>query len=109
MTPTTQAVGVGEYSRAEPLLRPRALVAGSTIGVVMPSTAPRPNRVARGVRALERAGFRVKLDTELDQPRRYHPPEDARRAERLMQMWSDPGIDALIAGTGGYGAVRTMQ
>src|SRR5688572_474846 len=72
------------------LLRPPALVKGDTIGVVAPSYAPRPGWLARGVRALERAGFGVILDPEIEQLRRFQRSEDERRAENFMGMWLDP-------------------
>jgi len=109
MTLTINALGDGKAAPAATLLRPRALAAGSTIGVVLSSTGPKPSRVSRGVKALERRGFRVKLDPELLVPRRYHRREDIRRAESLMAMWSDPEVDGMIAGTGGYGAIRILQ
>ncbi len=109
MTLTIDAVKAGAAERPATLLRPRALAVGSTIGVVMSSTAPREARVRRGVQALERAGFRVKTDPALLVPRRYHRREDTRRAEAFMAMWSDPEVDGMIAGTGGYGAVRVLQ
>lgn len=90
------------------LLSPRALRPGDTIGVIMPSLAPRESRVRKGVRALEQAGFRVRLDADLLVQRRFHRAEDARRAENLMTLWNDPSIAAFIAGTGGYGAVRLL-
>src|SRR5439155_10420304 len=34
--------------------------------------------------------------------------EDERRAENLMGMWLNPQVDAIIASTGGYGAVRLL-
>lgn len=109
MTLTTHDAGAGPATADTTLLRPRALAAGGTIGVFLSSAAPRENRVHRGVKVLQRAGFRVKLDPELLVPRRYHRREDVRRAESLMALWSDPDVDALIAGTGGYGAVRLLQ
>jgi muramoyltetrapeptide carboxypeptidase len=109
MTLATEVPGAGRAAPAATLLRPRALASGSTIGVMLSSTAPKEPRVHRGVKVLERAGFRVKLDPDLLVPRRYHRREDVRRAERLMAMWSDPEVDAVIAGTGGYGAIRMMQ
>jgi muramoyltetrapeptide carboxypeptidase len=108
MTLMIDVRGAASTSKAESLLRPRALAAGSTIGVVLTSTGPRENRVRRGVKVLERAGFQVKLDPELLVPRRYHRREDLRRAESLMAMWSDPKVDAMIAGTGGYGSIRLL-
>lgn len=91
-----------------PLLKPRALVKGDTIGVVAPSYSPKQGWLMRGVRALERAGFTVLLDTEIEKLRRFTRSEDERRAESLMGMWLDPRVSAIIGGTGGYGAVRML-
>jgi muramoyltetrapeptide carboxypeptidase len=90
------------------LLRPRALKKGGSIGVVSPSYAPKLTWLQRGVRALERAGFNVILDPEIDRLPRFIRAEDERRAENLMGMWLDPRVDAIIASTGGYGAVRLL-
>src|SRR6185503_1573910 len=43
-----------------------------------------------------------------DRPPRFTRGEDQRRAESLMQMWVDPQVNAIIASTGGYGAVRLL-
>ena len=91
-----------------PLLKPRALVKGDTIGVVATSYSPKQGWLTRGVRALERAGFGVLLDSELEKTRRFTRTEDERRAESLMGMWLDPRVNAIIGGTGGYGAVRML-
>ncbi|HKP15646.1 MAG TPA: LD-carboxypeptidase [Gemmatimonadaceae bacterium] len=91
-----------------PLLRPKPLQRGDTIGVVASSYAPRSGWLARGVRSLERAGYGVIVDPELSTVRRYTRAEDERRAARFTEMWIDPRISALIGGTGGYGAVRML-
>jgi muramoyltetrapeptide carboxypeptidase len=91
-----------------PLLRPPALAKGDTIGVVSPSYAPKMAWLQRGVRALERAGFNVIVGPEIDRPPRFIRAEDERRAEHLMAMWLDPRVNAIIASTGGYGAVRLL-
>ncbi|HEY9228138.1 MAG TPA: LD-carboxypeptidase [Gemmatimonadaceae bacterium] len=91
-----------------PLIRPTAIVKGDTIGVVSPSYAPKAGWLSRGVRALERAGFNVRLDPEIDKLPRFTRVEDERRAESLMGMWLDPQVKAVIASTGGYGAVRLL-
>jgi muramoyltetrapeptide carboxypeptidase len=90
------------------LLRPQAVVKGDTIGVVSPSYAPKTGWLQRGVRALERAGFNVLLDPEIEKAPRFTRAEDERRAENLMGMWLDPRVKAVIASTGGYGAVRLL-
>jgi muramoyltetrapeptide carboxypeptidase len=76
--------------------------------VVATSYSPKQGWLARGVRALERAGFQVILDKDLEKPRRFTRNEDERRAESLMGMWLDPRIRAIIGGTGGYGVVRML-
>lgn len=91
-----------------PLLRPPPLQKGDTIGVVASSYSPRPRWLARGVRALERAGYTVLLDAELSTTRRYQRAEDERRAANFTAMWTDTRVKALISGTGGYGAVRML-
>jgi muramoyltetrapeptide carboxypeptidase len=90
------------------LLRPPALRKGDTIGVVAPSYSPREGWLQRGVKALERAGYNVLLDAELMTFRRFQRKEDERRAENFMSMWVDPRVNAVIGGTGGYGAVRMI-
>ena len=91
-----------------PLLRPPPLHKGDTIGVVASSYSPRPRWLARGVRALERAGYSVLLDPELSITRRYQRAEDERRAANFTTIWTDPRVKAVIGGTGGYGAVRML-
>src|SRR3954451_11911493 len=90
------------------LLRPPAIVKGDTIGVVSPSYAPKLGWLQRGVRALERAGFNVLLDPEIERLPRFIRAEDERRAQSLMSMWINPEVKAVIASTGGYGAVRLL-
>jgi muramoyltetrapeptide carboxypeptidase len=91
-----------------PLLRPPPLVKGDAIGVVAPSYAPRPGWLARGVKALERLGYAVILDSEVGTLRRFQREEDERRAENFMGMWLNPRVKVVMGGTGGYGAVRML-
>ncbi|MEX2154103.1 MAG: LD-carboxypeptidase [Gemmatimonadaceae bacterium] len=97
-----------ETFASTPLLRPAAVRRGDMIGVVAPSYSPREGWLTRGIKALERAGFQVLLDAELMSLRRFSRKEDERRAENFMSMWLDSRVNALIGGTGGYGAVRML-
>ena len=97
-----------EVSPLPPLVRPPALQKGDSIGVVAPSATPKPGWLSRGVKALERAGFGVVLDPEIENMRRFQRIEDERRAENFMGIWLDPAVKAVIGGTGGYGAVRML-
>lgn len=62
----------------------------------------------RGVKALERAGYKVILDPDILEMRRFTRKQDERRAANFMGMWIDPEIKAVIGGTGGYGATRMI-
>src|ERR1051326_4497468 len=99
---------VSDATARPPVLKPPAIVKGDTIGVVAPSYSPKAGWLWRGVRALERAGFSVLLDPEIESLRRFARQEDERRAENFMGMWLDPRVKAVIGGTGGYGAVRML-
>lgn len=90
------------------LSRPAPLAKGDTIGVVAPSYAPTPTWLLRGVQMMEEAGFKVLLEAEVERERRFHQREDEQRAASLMKMWRNPEVKAVIAATGGYGAVRVI-
>ena len=94
--------------RAPGLSRPAPLVKGDTIGVVAPSYAPTRDWLLRGVRVMQDAGFNVILEPDVERERRFHHREDEQRAESLMKMWGNPDVKAVIAATGGYGAVRVI-
>ena len=90
------------------LIRPAPLVKGDTIGVVAPSYAAQQGWLLRGAEAMEEAGYKVILCEEIGRFRRFQQREDERRAENLMGIWLNPDVKAVIAGTGGYGAVRLL-
>jgi len=50
----------------------------------------------------------VRLAPEIEKLPRFTRAEDERRAENLMGMWLNPDVKAIIASTGGYGAVRLL-
>jgi muramoyltetrapeptide carboxypeptidase len=95
-------------TRPASLIRPAPLVKGDTIGVVAPSYAAQQGWLLRGASAMEEAGYKVILCEEIGRFRRFQQREDERRAENLMGIWQNPDVKAVIAGTGGYGAVRLL-
>jgi muramoyltetrapeptide carboxypeptidase len=95
-------------TRPPALIRPAPLAKGDTIGVVAPSYAAQQVGLLRGAKAMEDAGYKVILCEEIGRFRRFQQREDERRAENLMGIWRNPDVKAVIAGTGGYGAVRLL-
>jgi muramoyltetrapeptide carboxypeptidase len=108
VAPIESAPFAPAITRPPGLSRPAPLVKGDTIGVVAPSYAPQHGWLLRGAKAMEDAGYKVVLCSELDRFRRFQQREDERRAESLMDLWLNPDVKAVIAGTGGYGAVRLL-
>jgi muramoyltetrapeptide carboxypeptidase len=108
VAPIESAPFIPAITRPAGLSRPAPIVKGDTIGVVAPSYAPQHAWLLRGAQAMEDAGYKVILCDEVDRFRRFQQREDERRAENLMRIWLNPDVKAVIAATGGYGAVRLL-
>ena len=67
-------------------IKPRALKPGDTVGVVSPASAIDREHLERGVAALKRLGFRVKVSSPCARPRR-----DRRRLRRSARERA-PGV-----------------
>ena len=89
-------------------IKPRALKPGDTVGVVSPASAIDREHLQRGVTALEKMGFRVKVSRHaLDRAAIVAGP-DSVRASELQAFFADPEVDAIFAARGGYGAGRIL-
>ena len=108
MKHTNGAAKIENIPGLSPLIRPRAIARGEAIGVVAPSYSPREGQLMRGAKALERAGYKVILDPDILELRKFTRKQDERRAANFMGMWLDPDVKAVIGGTGGYGATRMI-
>jgi muramoyltetrapeptide carboxypeptidase len=92
-----------------PLLRPRRLAPGQTIGIVAPSAAPNePERIRFAIDTVESRGFKVKPGAHLYDREGYLAGADAARAADLNAMFADDGVDAIWCVRGGYGASRIL-
>src|SRR4026208_1888373 len=92
-----------------PLLRPRRLAAGQTIGLVAPSSAPNePDRIRFATETIESLGFRVKPGAHVSDRDGYLAGTDAGRAADLNAMFADESVDAIWCVRGGYGASRLL-
>lgn len=92
-----------------PVVRPRALKPGDTVGVIAPA-GPVENRDAflAGVAAIERLGFRVKYSDRIFESRGYLAGPDADRAGELMNCFEDREVRAIVPLRGGYGCARLI-
>jgi muramoyltetrapeptide carboxypeptidase len=91
----------------EPHLPP-ALPPGGTIAVVAPSSPVDRERLAAGVAALERLGFRVRLGAHINDRYGHHAGSDTDRAADLNAAFADPEVDAIFCARGGSGSIRVL-
>ncbi len=94
---------------APPLLLPRRLQPGDTIGLVNPSSAVyerEPYEITH--ETLRALGFKVKEGTHLRARRGQFAGTDAQRAADVNAMFADPGVQGILAVTGGSGGNRML-
>lgn len=92
-----------------PLIKPRRLVAGQTIGVIAPSSPPsEPEGVRIAIETVESFGFRPQPAAHLFDRNGYLAGDDAARAADLNALFADEHVDAIFCVRGGYGASRLL-
>ena len=91
------------------ILKPPRLRRGDVIGLISPASAPLlAEKIEKGVRYLERLGYRVKLGEHVAAQRGYFAGTDAQRLSDLNAMLNDPQVKAIFAIRGGYGSPRLL-
>ncbi len=90
------------------MLCPPPLRPGATIGVAAISGPIDPERLAAGVGALERRGYRVVLAPNLASRRAFLAGTDAERAAGYRELLRRDDVDAIFFARGGYGAARVL-
>ncbi len=100
---------------SRPLIKPRRLVPGDTIGLISPSGpttadgATTPESVESARRRLLGVGFRTVVAPHAFDVRGYLAGADADRAADLTAMFADPGVQGVLCVRGGYGAHRLLD
>lgn len=93
-----------------PLLRPRRLRPGDTIGLISPANASFEREpVALAIEAMQALGLKVRLGPHALARRGPFGGTDAERAEDLHHFFADDGIAGLLALTGGSGCARIVD
>ncbi|MEM7576798.1 MAG: LD-carboxypeptidase [Planctomycetota bacterium] len=97
-----------EPPSSPPIMKPVALQPGDTIMFVAPAGELIEDRVMLAKKRLEERGFRVILPDTLFRQVGYLAGTDQERADELMAAFTNPEVDAIFPGTGGYGATRIL-
>ncbi len=92
------------------IVKPQRLKPGDVIGICAPASAPDDdNHLEKGIRYLERLGYRVEPGRHLHKRRGYLAGTDAERAEDINRFFADRNIKAIISARGGYGSLRILS
>lgn len=95
-------------STAKPLIKPRRLTAGDTIGVIAPASGVKPEEFDVGLKRLEDLGFKLKIGKYARGNRGIFSGTDAERTHDLHWAFSDPEVRGIWCIRGGDGAPRIL-
>jgi len=92
------------------VLKPPRLKPNDVIGVIAPASAPSPpEKIDKGIRYLERLGYRVKLGKHAKNAHGYLAGRDPERLADLHAMFADHSVKAIFVVRGGYGTPRLLR
>lgn len=103
------AADAGIHADVPANIYPKALRPGDTIMFIAPAGQLNEKRVALAVKRLRGMGFKVIVPKDLFRKYGFLAGDDATRAAELMRGFTDPEVDAVFPGTGGYGATRILE
>ena len=92
------------------LIRPRALKAGNTVGLITPATyVPDPDRLATAARTIKYFGLRMKMGKNAGKRMNDYRISIEERLDDLHAMFRDNEVDAVFAIRGGYGSMHILD
>lgn len=92
------------------IIKPSRLKQGDLIGIISPaSSADDTSIVEKGIRYLEKKGYKVQVGKSVGKVNGYLAGSDNERAEDFNNMFKDKNVKAIICVRGGYGAGRIID
>lgn len=92
------------------LLKPSALKAGDTVGLITPSTfVTDPERLATAERTIQYFGLKMKMGRNVRKRTGYVGGTIAERVSDLHDMFRDPEVKAVFTIRGGYGSAQLLD
>jgi muramoyltetrapeptide carboxypeptidase len=96
-------------SPSSPRIKPPALQAGDTVGIVAPASNVKREDLDAGCEALRRAGYRpFYFDSILEQDL-YFAGSVQRRAREMENMFTREDVRAIVCARGGYGSNYLLE
>lgn len=91
------------------MITPAPLKAGSTIAVISPSSAPKVEKLERGIAYLISKGFKVKEGPNLRGKNKYLSGHGPEQLSDIHWAFEDDDVDLIICSRGGYGTPRYLD
>lgn len=88
---------------------PKRLEQGAVIGLVTPGSPITDEQLKDTVKKLESMGYRTYYKPSVLSVYGYFAGTDQERADELMHMFTNKGVDAIICVRGGYGSIRILD
>lgn len=97
-------------SNSLPLILPKALKKGDTIGLITPGSSLFEARrtVIEATEKMEGLGFKVKLGKHIYKKNGYAAGTIAERVEDIHNMFTDSSVDGIVTIRGGYGSGQLL-
>ena len=94
----------------KPLLRPRHLQPGDTVGLITPATfVSDPDALIKAERTIKHFGWRAKWGKSVGKKSGYFGNPVNERLDDLHAMFRDPEVKAVFCVRGGYGAQHLLD
>jgi len=91
------------------IIKPKALRKGDVIGIAAPASSPPSiEKLEKGIRYLERVGYRVEVGAHVNRRQGYLAGNDRERASDLHALFFNPNVKAIFMVRGGYGSMRIL-
>ncbi len=117
-TISTAAVGAGIFSSSaitsaeaksnKPVVKPKRLKTGDTIGLVAPGSYISESELQDSIKNLEALGFKVVYSDKILLQNGYFSGTDEQRAEDLTNMFKRSDVSGIVCTRGGYGCARIL-
>jgi muramoyltetrapeptide carboxypeptidase len=91
------------------IVKPRKLPPNGTIGVVSPASPMDAEKLEKGVRYLEKLGYRIEIASAAYKTDGYLAGCDGDRIADLEEMFVRKDIDAIFCSRGGFGTPRLLS
>lgn len=90
-------------------IKPKRLRPGDVIGICAPASPPASEGdLERGIRYIEKSGFRVEPGKNIHRRHGYLAGTDAQRRRDLESLFADRHVRAIFSARGGYGSQRLL-